>query len=245
MPSVQSRPRIATVAVRAAEAQRFVTLTPRGALHAFGDHDPMPAQRMLATLLGTPAAPSAADWTGADSMRAAVLEEACQRGWTQPIWRPLAAPAAAADLEGFLASRITHLSGSSRAVLASDGGARIAHGGYPTLEAELMSAMAADVLRLIVRQRSRRFQSRSRAVSFFGDEPVLLPDTTFVPFWVGDKGFCLILDNEPLLNNRALIDAIWALVLAADPANDSRAQSSPGQSLRSNGVSSVQQAITA
>ena len=231
-----------------ADPQSVVALTPRGVLHAFGDHDPTPMQRTLQTVLQTDTAPTIGGWVSGDAMRAALLEEARERGWAQCTRNPSAVPSAATP-EIDLPSLLVRLSDNGRAAIASGAGSCLAHAGYSSGEANAMCGAAADVLKLVVRQRSRRGRSRSRAVSFFGDEQVQRPDTTFVPLWVGSSGFCLVVDGEPLLNNRALVGVIGALVSATrrdvSVASSARASVAAATQPCEGAAASLHHAITA
>jgi hypothetical protein len=43
------------------------------------------------------------------------------------------------------------------------------------------------------------------------DADLLMPDVSFVPFWVDGAGYCLVLFGDPLLNNPALVELLWGI----------------------------------
>ena len=80
--------------------------------------------------------------------------------------------------------------------------------GYGT---DHVSAAAADFSDYARRQARRGFRMASRFVNFSSDPNLLLPDASFVPFWVDGSGYWLALFGEPLLNNPALVELIWGI----------------------------------
>ena len=50
--------------------------------------------------------------------------------------------------------------------------------------------------------------------SFHEDIAMLMPTTSFVPFWIDRTDYCLILGGEPLINNPALVELIWGIKAA-------------------------------
>ena len=77
-------------------------------------------------------------------------------------------------------------------------------------------ASAADLLEFVKRQKQRGFRGTGRAVSFHESIDMQMPATTFVLFWVDGVGYWLILGGEPLLNNRALVELVWAIRAAGE-----------------------------
>ena len=43
------------------------------------------------------------------------------------------------------------------------------------------------------------------------DAELLLPEVSFVPFWIDGTGYWIILCGEPLLNNPALVELCWGI----------------------------------
>ena len=85
--------------------------------------------------------------------------------------------------------------------------------GMLTLEEAIfrMTGQPADFFGFVQRQHLRGWTGTGRAVSFHEGIDLLLPSTTLCQFWVDDVGYWLILGDEPLLNNRALVNLIWGL----------------------------------
>ena len=78
-------------------------------------------------------------------------------------------------------------------------------------EADALSAAAADYSEFAARQARRGWAGASAYVSFHSDVEFLLPDFSFVPFWVDGSGYWLVLAGEPLLNNPALVELLWGI----------------------------------
>jgi len=47
--------------------------------------------------------------------------------------------------------------------------------------------------------------------SFHEDIAMLMPTTSFVPFWVDGIDFCPVIAGEPLLNNPAFVELVWGI----------------------------------
>ena len=75
----------------------------------------------------------------------------------------------------------------------------------------MLSVAAADFADFISRQKQRGWVVESQAISFFQQVDLLMPETSFVFFWIEGTGYALIIDGEPLTNNRAFVELIWAL----------------------------------
>ena len=77
-----------------------------------------------------------------------------------------------------------------------------------------MCVAAADYNEFGRRQRARGWQGASDMVSFHRDLTLLLPVVSFVPLWIDGVDYSLVLGGEPLLNNPALVELIWAIKAA-------------------------------
>ncbi|MCW4454899.1 hypothetical protein OK348_08820 [Flavobacterium sp. MXW15] len=185
--------------------------TPRGALHAFSTHEPGAAQRATQALLASPRAMSLADWRRGHDQTGRMLEQLRDKQWVQLLKREVPAPDV--RLGDFAQHVIAPLSGERRAILASDSGFCLGQSGLEQEQADTLSAAAADFSSYALRQ-ARRGWPGARHVSFFSDPDMLLPEWSFVPFWVDDSGYWLILAGEPLLNNLAMVELVWSIRLA-------------------------------
>lgn len=184
-------------------------LTPFGALQAFAELHPAPHWAQLQTLMGADIAPHAAAWVQAGSGRGELLAQATREGWVHTVMRELRAPDV--RLDNFLPHVIAGLSGQRTAALASEGGFCIGRVGYTQEQADILCAAAADFSEFAARQRHRGWPGAGRFVAFHQDAAMLLPSTSFVPFWVDGVAYSLILEGEPLLNNTALVELIWGV----------------------------------
>lgn len=194
-------------------------LTPRGVLHAFADSAPDAGQSALQALVAGHHALPATEWAEG-AARAGVedvegfFEQACAEGWINVLRRQVPGPDV--RLDDFARHVIAPLSGERRAVLASDSGFCLGQSGLDQDEADALSVAAADFSAFARRQSARGWRGAERHVSFFSDSHLLLPDWSFVPFWVDGTGYWLVLAGEPLLNNLAMIELVWSIRLAAN-----------------------------
>lgn len=195
-------------------ADPYLMLTPAGALLAFAERAPKPLDVELQTLMLSSSAVRRSTWLAEQAQRAALLDEGLRRGWLHEIRRKLLAPNVA--LDNYLPHAIAGLSGSRMAALASDDGFCLARVGYTQDEADTLCVAAADFLGFVARQKQRGFTGTGSAISFHESIDMLMPTTTFALFWVDGAGYWLILDGEPLLNNRALVELIWGICVAGE-----------------------------
>ncbi len=195
------------------KAGPYLMLTPAGALHAFAQAQPDAQAQALQSLLPQGPAWAQADWLQAHPEQADTLAHALDATWVQTTTRQLQAPDS--SLDNYLPHAIAGLSGSRKAALASDQGFCLAHVGYSAEEAETLSVVAADFYSFVQRQQQRGWSVSGRAVSFFTDISLLMPSTSLMLFWVDGTGYWLILGDEPLLNNTALVELIWGIRLAS------------------------------
>lgn len=190
----------------------WVMLTAQGALRAFSQRQPDATAAALQSLLSKPQAQLRSDWESSGGPSEALWHEALAEGWIQPLKRALVAPDA--RLDDFVQHVIAALSGERRAVLASDTGFCLGRAGLSQDEADTLSAAAADLSAFAARQAKRGWTGAGAFVSFTTDPTLLLPDTSFVPFWVDGAGYVLVLFGEPLLNNPALVELVWGIRMA-------------------------------
>ncbi|RMX03554.1 hypothetical protein D8I35_16925 [Corticibacter populi] len=189
----------------------WLTLTPQGVLQAFGSAEPNELQLALQSLLRKELAVSKSEWS-ISTRHNAYLEQARDQQWVQVLSAPVNGPDT--RLSDFIRHVIAPLSGERRAVLASESGFCLDRVGVEQDEAEALSAAAADFSEYARRQARRGWQGASRYVSFFDDPQLLLPSWSFVPIWVDGAGYWIIIGDEPLLNNLALVELVWGICLA-------------------------------
>ena len=144
----------------------------------------------------------------------AILVQARERGWVSLLHRPVPGPDV--RLDDFAQHVIAPLSGERRAVLASDSGFALGQAGIGQDEAEALSVAAADFSAFARRQSARGWRGAERHVSFFSDPDLLMPEWSFVPFWVEGSCDWLIGAGEPLLNNLAMVELVWSIRLAGN-----------------------------
>lgn len=188
----------------------WIMLTAQGALHAFARKEPDAAATALQALLSAGQSPTRQEWeSGAAAGQLGLFDDALARGWVQPLRRALQAPDT--RLDDFVQHVIASLSGERRAVLASDSGFCLGRSGVTQEEAEALSAAAADLSAYAARQARRGWSGASGYVSFTTDPTLLMPDTSFMPFWADGAGYVLVIQGEPLLNNPALVELLWGI----------------------------------
>lgn len=187
----------------------WLMLTPAGALQAFAQPQPDASAQALQSLLGAKQALTRDAWLVAGPERRALLTRAVEAGLIEGLSRSIEGPDV--RLDDFVQHVIASLSGERSAVLASEAGFCLGRAGVAQDEAEVLSAAAADFSGFVQRQARRGWAGAGRYVSFHSDPEMLLPDVSFVPFWVDGVGYWLILRGEPLLNNPALVELFWGI----------------------------------
>ena len=197
-----------------------LALTPAGALFAFSQLEPDATQVRLQTVLSSHALPMVDEWLQQAPEHAQLLEQGVAAGWLHRVHRHLPAPDV--KLDEFLSHVIAGLSGERRVALASAGGFCIGHAGYSQDEADALCVAAADFSEFARRQRARGWQGASHMASFHEDIAMLMPTTSFVPFWVDGNDYCLVIAGEPLINNPAFVELIWGIKTAGERFSDQR-----------------------
>ena len=195
-------------------ADLWIMPTPQGVLHAFSEAQPDALQLALQKLLSTNHALPLESWSNGIVDSDALLAKARERQWVHFLRRPVAGPDI--RLNDFAQHVIAPLSGERRAVLASDSGFCLGQAGIQQDEADALSVAAADFSGYARRQSQRGWNGAQRYVSFFSDPNLLMPDWSFIPFWVDGSGYWLIVGGEPLLNNLAMVELVWSIRLAAN-----------------------------
>lgn len=189
---------------------KYLTLTAKGVFYAFLDRLPNKKQRALQSLLSYKTSPSLSDWLAIDKTHThALLDECAQEGLIEQLNDQLYAPLM--PLDKFLPYAVASLSGSRKAAIASSEGFCLAKIGYSQEEADTLSVAAADFFDFVQRQDQRGLSLSGRALSLFGEVDLLMPELSFVFLWIDEVGYVLILADEPLTNNRAFVELVWAI----------------------------------
>lgn len=189
----------------------YLTLTAKGVFYAFLSPTPSQKQRALQALLSQKISLSTQDWLSTNTH--ALLDECVQEGLVERLDEALYAPII--PLDKFLPYVVASLSGSRRAAIASSEGFCLAKIGYSQEEADRLSVAAADFFDFFVRQEQRGLSLSGQALSLFCEVDLLMPKVSFVFLWIDEMGYVLILEDEPLTNNRAFVELIWAIKTAS------------------------------
>lgn len=187
--------------------ESYVILTPAGVFEAFAQAVPTDQQKALQALISGKSCLQVATWT--NKYYHDWLEDFASNGWIEFLDNPLSAPNL--PLDKFLPYVVASLSGTRRAAIGSNEGFCLARIGYTQEEADTLSVAAADFFDFLNRQQQRGWVIKEQAISFFGQVELLMPTTSFVFLWIDGSGYVLILDGEPLTNNRAFVELIWAI----------------------------------
>ena len=182
----------------------YLTLTPAGVFEAFSQAEPTDEQLALQDLLSYGQTLLAGDWLERYAER--WLQRFIEHGWIEKL--SLLLPAPNLPLDQFLPYVVASLSGKRRAAIGSDEGFCLARIGYNQEEADTLSVAAADFSGFMLRQKQRGWAIESQAISFFQQVDLLIPETSFVFLWIDGAGYVLIIEGEPLTNNRLLSEVI-------------------------------------
>lgn len=185
----------------------YLMLTPAGVMHAFIEEKPSDKSYALQALVAESHCVLTENWL--DRYSHEWLEEFSQKGWVQRLSQDLPAPNM--PLDKFLPYVVASLSGTRKAAIGSNEGFCLARIGYTADEADRLAVAGADFFDFFVRQRERGLAISQQAVSLFDDVALLMPTTSFMFLWIDGTGYVLILDGEPLTNNRALVELVWAI----------------------------------
>ena len=185
----------------------YITLTPAGVFEAFSQREPTAMQLSLQALLSHHETMLISTWL--KEYPEMWLESFDEQGFIEKLTTFLPAPDL--PLDQFLPYVVASLSGKRRAAIASDDGFCLARIGYTQDEADTLSVAAADFSGFMQRQKTRGWAVEGRAISFFQQVDLLIPDTSFVFLWIDDAGYALVIDGEPLTNNRAFVELIWGI----------------------------------
>lgn len=193
--------------LNAQSGETYVILTPAGVFEAFSNAKPTEQQLSLQAMLSERHALQTSVWTERYSHE--WLADFEEKGWIEILHQSLPAPTV--PLDQFLPYVVASLSGQRRAAIGSDEGFCLARIGYSQDEAEMLSVAAADFVDFLTRQKQRGLTINGQAFSFFNQVDLLMPTTSFVFLWIDGQGRVLIIDGEPLTNNRAFVELVWGI----------------------------------
>lgn len=186
---------------------KYLSLTPAGVFYAFLHPKPNEEAQALQQLLGEKVSPTKTAWLTNHSER--LLGWASEHSFIEVLDEPLVAPKM--PLDAFLPYVVASLSGNRRAAIASNEGFCLAKTGYSDEEADRLAVAAADFFDFVGRQEQRGLSLSGQALSLFDEVDLIVPKVSFVFLWVDGIGYVLILEGEPLTNNRAFVELVWAL----------------------------------
>lgn len=187
--------------------EKYIILTPAGVLYSFAYVAPSEQQQALQDILTPEQSVTASQWSERYSEK--WLEMFIDEGWVEVLDNQVRAPHV--QLDSFLPYVVASLSGSRRAAIASDEGFCLARIGFSDEEAETLCVAAADFFDFLTRQQQRGWSIKGQATSFFSNIDMLMPTTSFIFLWINGAGYWLILEGEPLLNNRAFVELVWGI----------------------------------
>lgn len=186
---------------------KYVILTPAGVLHGFSHVNPSEQQLALQAMLAPEQTMSAFEW--GERYSDLWLDMFIEEGWVEVVDKLIIAPHV--QLDTFLRYVSASLSGSRRVAIGSDEGFCLAKMGFTQAEADTLCVAAADFFGFLQRQQQRGWAVHGHAVSFFSSIDMLMPNTSFIFLWINNKGYWLIIEDEPLLNNRAFVELVWGI----------------------------------
>ncbi|MFW2177957.1 MULTISPECIES: hypothetical protein [unclassified Moraxella] len=188
-------------------SENHIILTPAGVLHGFSQANPSEQQLALQAVLTPNTTITAHAWS--ERYSETWLDMFIEEGWIEVVEKPILAPHV--QLDSFLRYVSASLSGSRRVAIGSDQGFCIARMGFSQEEADTLSVAAADFYDFLQRQQQRGWAVHGHAVSFFSSIDMLMPNTSLVFLWINGSGYFLILEDEPLINNRAFVELVWGI----------------------------------
>ena len=194
----------------------YVAPTPAGAYYAVSSPAPEPARRLLFELMSHDQTQRACrdrlpEWMGVTEEEALrVLEQAQAQGWVCSEQYPRPIPPGA--IESDIPLMLKGLSSAGDAILADQHGFYLAASGFEHDDAEMLSALSADLASLHDRhittlQENRKIHSSAwSVVDAAGNSSI-----GFWPLFIGQERFSLIIDGIPGFNLPVFADLVWVL----------------------------------
>lgn len=186
---------------------KFVILTPAGVLESFSQAKPNEQQQALQAMLAPHTTLQADVWQ--ERYSELWLEMFMEEGWVELVDKALNAPNIA--LDKFLPYVAASLSGTRRAAIGTGDQICMARIGFSQKEAQDLCIAASDFFEFVKRQQERNWAIHGNAVSFFQQVGMLMATVSVVFLWINGTGYWLVLEGEPLLNNRAFIELVWGI----------------------------------
>lgn len=186
---------------------QYLALTPAGVLYAFSQKAANEQQQALQAILAPEGLMTAKQWVERHSE--VWLDTFLEENWVELLDSSLTAPSI--ELERFLQYVVASLSGNRRAAVGTPDKLCIARAGFSQKEAQDMCIAASDMFEFISRQQERRWGVEGQAISFFNTVDTLMPSINFIYLWINNTGYWLVLEDEPLLNNRAFVELVWGI----------------------------------
>lgn len=193
----------------------YVILTPEGVLHGFSQVEPSEQQLALQAMLAPEQTMTAHEWV--ERYSEIWLDMFIEEGWVEVVDKAIIAPHV--QLDDFLRYVSASLSGSRRVAIGSDEGFCLAKMGFTQQEADTLCVAAADFFGFLQRQQQRGWAVHGHAVSFFSTIDMLMPNTSFIFLWINNQGYWIIIEDEPLLNNRAFVELVWGIKATGERFN--------------------------
>lgn len=213
--------------------ETYVILTPAGALHGFSQANPSEQQLALQAVLAPQTSMTAREWR--ERYSDAWLDMFIEEGWIETVDKRVVAPHV--QLDSFLKYVAASLSGSRRVAIGSDEGFCLARMGFSQQEADTLAVAAADFYGFLQRQQQRGWSVHGYGVSFFTSIDMLMPNTSIIFLWINQTGYFLIIEDEPLLNNRAFVELVWGIKATGERfeqrANLAESESEPSETWQS------------
>lgn len=106
------------------------------------------------------------------------------------------------------------IAGKGKALLADNQGFYLGRHGYPHETAEELAGLSADLSTLYLRHAKLLKGNIGLNSSAWGlINAGGLSELSFLPLFIGEERFVLVLNNAPNLNQPAFVDLIWMLIL--------------------------------
>lgn len=193
----------------------YVILTPEGVLHGFSQVEPSEQRLALQAMLAPEQTMTAHEWV--ERYSEIWLDMFIEEGWVEVVDKAIIAPHV--QLDDFLRYVSASLSGSRRVAIGSDEGFCLAKMGFTQQEADTLCVAAADFFGFLQRQQQRGWAVHGHAISFFSTIDMLMPNTSFIFLWINNQGYWIIIEDEPLLNNRAFVELVWGIKATGERFN--------------------------
>lgn len=196
----------------------FLLPTPGGAWYAVSRHDATPLRRLLLALFAQSLSPRAdtgtlCAWLGTDDPQAALatLRRAQALAFVQGCREPRAVPSLGVGQE--LGHLLPHLSSAGKGMLVDWNGLSLATAGIEDETADVLAALAADLIAVQERHSARLVHHLGLATH--GWAAVNAHGASRIgawPLYVGETRLMLVLLGDPRLNCPEFLTLTWLLI---------------------------------